>query len=200
MYKPNYFKAYEFVPPLVYGALKEESFSKIDDRILIFMDHLRGALGRAITINTWFFDGKFSQRGLRTEESGHYVPVTDSNRSTNNHPQGKAVDFDVEGMSAKQVRDWIIKNRNLSWIKPITFIEDDVNWVHVDVRTGDDLVLWSPKTRKAIIYSREAEDVPAPVYSVEEPMITESGNNKKKTIVVVGGLTVLLVAMYYYKR
>ena len=46
--------------------------------------------------------------------------------------QGTAVDFDVQGMSAEEVRKWIERNKVLLPY-PIR-LEEGVNWVHLDMR------------------------------------------------------------------
>lgn len=143
------FKAHEFVPAAIYKDRGEKSIQLMDRELVIFIDKLRDELGRKITINNWFWGGRFSQRGLRTQDSEHYSKYSQ-------HSYGKAIDFDVDGMSAGQVRQWIIDNRNLDWVKPICFIEDGVSWVHVDTRPtdGDALVVWHVDTKKSKVYSR----------------------------------------------
>jgi hypothetical protein len=44
-----------------------------------------------------------------------------------------AVDFDVTGMKAEEVRKWI-KDNQIFLPYPIR-LEEDVNWVHLDVRS-----------------------------------------------------------------
>lgn len=51
------------------------------------------------------------------------------------HMTGQSVDFDVQGLIAEEVRQWIIKNQNLLPY-PIR-LEDDDNWVHLDTRDAD---------------------------------------------------------------
>ena len=48
------------------------------------------------------------------------------------HSQGTAVDFDVKGMTALDVRNWIKVNQVLLPY-PIR-LEQDVAWVHLDMR------------------------------------------------------------------
>jgi hypothetical protein len=47
---------------------------------------------------------------------------------------GQGVDFDVEGMSAGEVRIWILSNQ-IKLGFPIR-IEKNVTWVHLDSRDG----------------------------------------------------------------
>jgi hypothetical protein len=144
------FATHEFVPKSTYIARGEKAIELMDRELLIFIDKLREALDKPITINNWKWGGTFSFRGLRTEESEFYSRYSQ-------HSYGKALDFDVQGMSGEEVRQWIIKNRELAWVKPITFIEDAVNWVHVDTRPteNDGLIVWNPKTGAVKTHSRE---------------------------------------------
>ena len=147
MFKLKYFTVQELVPKEVFLARGVKAIELMDKELLVFIDKLREVLGKPITINTWNAGGVFSYRGLRTIECPQYSAYSQ-------HTYGKALDFDVAGMSAHEVREWIIANKNLDWVKPISFIEDNVNWVHVDTRPSVDgtLVLWDPKTNKVKTY------------------------------------------------
>jgi len=50
------------------------------------------------------------------------------------HRLGKAVDFDVKGMSAEQVRGVIRMNQVELMRLGLTRIESGVNWVHIDLK------------------------------------------------------------------
>lgn len=145
--KLNNFTACEFVPKSIYNLRGEKAVQLMDKEVLVFIDKLRDVLGKRITINDWKWGGQFSQRGLRTSESRYFKPFSQ-------HTFGKALDFDVEGMTAKEVRKWIIEHCELEWIKPITFIEDGVSWVHIDTRPtiGDRLVVWNVRTGDSKCY------------------------------------------------
>ena len=51
--------------------------------------------------------------------------------------QGDAVDFDVHGMTAAEVRRWIADNKE-KLPYPIR-LENNTNWVHLDVRNHSTL-------------------------------------------------------------
>ncbi|WP_347368006.1 D-Ala-D-Ala carboxypeptidase family metallohydrolase [Vibrio vulnificus] len=139
MYKSKYFKAYELVPADIFNKRGEAALELIDPRLLITLDQLREKLQKPITINNYKWNGAFSQRGLRSRS--FYKSDKDYQDSLSQHKYGRAVDFDVKGMTAQQVREFIHANRSM--FPYITFIETDVNWVHVDVRNGD-YRIWSP--------------------------------------------------------
>ena len=79
--------------------------------------------------NNWAIGGQFSQRGYRTNDD----PVCKAQKFVpgSAHFKGMALDFDVKGMTAEQVRKWLYENQEDA---PVRFrVEKGVNWVHVDV-------------------------------------------------------------------
>lgn len=146
----KYFIVEELVPESVFNLIGESALKLMEPSLITFIENMRIHFGKPITINNWKWGGQFSQRGLRTKDSEFY-------NATSQHSFGKALDFDIEGLTAQEVRDWVIENRKLDWVKPIGFIEDEVNWVHVDIRPTKNsvLLLWHPKTHKIKLYNRE---------------------------------------------
>lgn len=139
MYLPRYFKPEELVPPEIFAARKDKSFELIDERVLITLDQLREAYGPC-TINDWSWGGRFEQSGLRTTDAPEYSP-------TSQHSFGRAMDCKFKTVSAAIVRQQVIVNKPL--FPYITFLENDVEWFHFDVRNGERIVLWSPVTGKS---------------------------------------------------
>ena len=140
MYIPKFFKAYELVPPEIYASRKDKSFELIDVRVLITLDDLRMFFGPCI-INDWYWGGHFEQSGLRTVDAPEFSP-------TSQHTFGRAMDCKFKKASAETVRKFVIETRLLSHI---TFLEDDVDWFHFDVRNTEKIVLWSPKTNESVL-------------------------------------------------
>ena len=140
MYIPKFFKAYELVPPEIYASRKNKSFELIDVRVLITLDDLRMFFGPCI-INDWYWGGHFEQSGLRTVDAPEFSP-------TSQHTFGRAMDCKFKEASAETVRKFVIETRLLSHI---TFLEDDVDWFHFDVRNTEQIVLWSPKTNRSVL-------------------------------------------------
>lgn len=145
----KHFIVQELVPKSVYLLRGDRAIEALDPRILIFIEQLRKHLRKPIIINNWFWGGKFQQRGLRTSDSDVYTAFSQ-------HTFGRALDFDVVGMTPKEVHDFIIRNRNEWWCQCITFIETGINWNHVDCRYNEknDLVLWDVKTKETKYYGR----------------------------------------------
>ena len=99
-------------------------------------------LGLPIYVNNWSRGGSLSQRGLRCNLCQLVKDKTDSDKLyMSAHSQGMGIDFDINGMSAKQVRNWI-KEHQEELPHPIR-VEEDVNWVHIDVRSdGKKKLTW----------------------------------------------------------
>ncbi|MGN0091277.1 MAG: hypothetical protein ACI36Z_10055 [Alloprevotella sp.] len=129
----DYFGIKELVCPHVYDAWGENAWKFLDDRLLDTLLVIREKIDKPIVVNNWAKGGNYSQRGLRcnvcqlvrekSEQKKVYVTA---------HLQGKAVDFSVNGMTAEEVRRWIVKNQIL--LPYPVRLESDVTWVHLDVR------------------------------------------------------------------
>lgn len=127
--KAKHFKIHELVPPKVYTARGEKAWSLIDPRLIIMIDELRNHFGRA-TINNYFWGGEREWSGLRTPESPYFSPYSQ-------HTFGRAVDILFNDISSQDVRKALIANPD-KWLTiaySIT-LEDDVSWVHIDLRNN----------------------------------------------------------------
>lgn len=128
---PKYFSIKEFVDPDTYNTPGMDPLWVMDPRILFTAQGIRIALGKPMTINNWHSGGSFSNRGFRGMNSG--VGAVHSQ-----HRYGRAIDFDIAGMSADEVRTWIKANLSkLDCLKYITTLETGITWVHIDVRSYD---------------------------------------------------------------
>tara|TARA_B100000768_G_C11284781_1_gene381561 strand:+ start:365 stop:814 length:450 start_codon:yes stop_codon:yes gene_type:complete len=134
----DYFIIQEFVDPLVYNKYGEEAWKFIDEKLLDCLLIIREELNSPISINNWNYGGRFTQRGLRHNMSP--LVLSKDKLYLSAHLFGKAVDFDVSGMTSIEVRKWIVDNsdkfpckirleRNLGG-KPIT-------WVHLDIMSDE---------------------------------------------------------------
>lgn len=129
----DYFNIKELVCSHVYSQFHEQSWQFLDNRLLDTLQVIRENLNKPMIINTWGLGGKFSQRGLRCNICDLVKSKTLKNKIyLSAHIQGEAVDFDVKGMTAEEVRQWIDRNKILL-PHPIR-LESGVNWVHLDVR------------------------------------------------------------------
>jgi uncharacterized protein YcbK (DUF882 family) len=120
MYKPKYFTWQELMPSPEYEPYW---LILMDERLLITLDAIREHYKRPVIVNTWHKGGQFKYRGFRP------MNLT-LGAKYSQHRFGRAVDFDVQGISPEQVRNDI----RSGLFPEITCIEKDVNWVHIDVR------------------------------------------------------------------
>ena len=130
----DYFDIRELTCPHVYDKFREYAWSFFDPRLLDTLLVIREKIGKPIYVNNWDMGGNFSQRGFRC----NICPLVKEKTALEKlyitaHNQGMGVDFDVKGMSAEEVRKWIVDNK-IFLPHPIR-LESDVNWVHLDVRT-----------------------------------------------------------------
>lgn len=130
----DYFDIRELTCPHVYDKFREYAWNFFDPRLLDTLLVIREKIGKPIYVNNWDMGGNFSQRGFRC----NICPLVKEKTALEKlyitaHNQGMGVDFDVKGMSAEEVRKWIVDNK-IFLPHPIR-LESDVNWVHLDVRT-----------------------------------------------------------------
>jgi len=130
MIKAKHFKIHELVPPAIYTARGEKAWELIDTRLILLIDALREEFGQA-TINNYQFGGDRLWSGLRTPDSPYYS-------ATSQHSFGRAADVLFKAHTAESVRQAMIANPD-KWLAicPNITLEDDVSWVHVDVRNGE---------------------------------------------------------------
>lgn len=129
-----YFKAYELVGPEVYAKYGEDSFQFMNIMMLETLLFIREELGLSITINDWHWGGIFSQRGHRANTQEIVYDKTIHKRLyLSGHPLGMAIDFNVKGMTARAVINWLVANAD-SLPHKIRIEDDDVERVHIDIK------------------------------------------------------------------
>ena len=133
MYVCKHFKLEELVSKKMHDRYGKRCWQFFDDRLLKVLDKIREEIGKPITVNNWLWGGNFHQRGFRENlDTIPYVRTANNTFYNSQHNFGRAVDFDVKGMTAEEVRKWIIENQKK--FPEITYMEEDVNWVHIDIR------------------------------------------------------------------
>lgn len=125
----KYFKAYELVDKKTYEKMGEEALTLFTPEILIALDGIREYFEEPITVNNWHSGGQFQWRGYRTPAKAKALGSPNSE-----HAKGNAFDFDIHGMTAQEVRQNIIINKNNPLLQNITRIEANVSWVHIDCK------------------------------------------------------------------
>ena len=128
----------EYIPRQLYQKYQDKPHLLIGllDKRLIFADQkLRDHFG-PVTINNWMSGGPRQWSGIRTPESPEFSAMSQ-------HTFGRASDKLFANATASEVRAYI----RLHWRElEITCIEDNVSWVHSDVRywQGNDLLIVQP--------------------------------------------------------
>ena len=127
----------EYIPPGLYKRLQHKPhilLGLLDPRLVEADQRLRDHFGPA-TINNWFVGGDREWSGIRTADSPYYS-------QTSQHSWGRASDKIFHDAKAYQVRDYIKE----AWqLLGITCIEENVSWVHSDVR-------WTNKNELLLVY------------------------------------------------
>ena len=132
----KYFKIQELVSEAVYKKYGDKSWEFIDTRLIKVLDLLREHFNRPITVNNWCFGGNLHQRGLRANKDELVANKEDYYISQ--HCLGKAVDFNVKGLSAQEVYKEIIDNKDKFYlISRIENIKCTPTWVHIDCANID---------------------------------------------------------------
>jgi hypothetical protein len=130
--KPKYFSIDELVCPHIYDHYGQRSWQFFDTKLLVTLETIRDRIGKPIYINDWQVHGKYSQRGLRCFKCDIVKTKIEADEIyMSAHCLGKGADFDVQGLTAEEVRLWIITHKN--WWPYYIRLERDVNWVHLDV-------------------------------------------------------------------
>jgi hypothetical protein len=128
----DYFDRDEIFCPEVYHKYGEFAWNFLDVRLSITLEAIRMRLNKAIYVNDYSVHGKFTQRGFRCVQCQLMTDVYKSGELfTDPHALGKAIDFDVQGMVASEVREYLLKNKNL-WPYPFR-LENSVSWCHLDL-------------------------------------------------------------------
>lgn len=137
----NYFSPEEFFSPKAYNKYKHLGsyffLSRLDIRLIKTLLVVRVAIDSSMTINDWKWGGKYTQRGFRdTSTSMVKDKASKSDPWLSAHLTGMAVDFDVKGMTATEVRSWIKENKDLLPYKvrlERKYKGKEISWVHLDV-------------------------------------------------------------------
>jgi hypothetical protein len=132
-YDPIYFELKELVCKDVYNTYKDIAWQFFDQKLLLTIDRIREKIGKPIFVNSWDSGGDFDERGFRCLKCGLVKSaIAEQRMYVSPHMTGQGVDFDVQGLLAEEVRQWIVKNANL-WPYPLR-LEAGVNWIHLDLR------------------------------------------------------------------
>ena len=132
-YKPHFFRIQELVDKPTFDKFGETAWMFFNPVLLRSLDRVRHHFDAPVTVNNWAQGGDFSQRGLRVN--------TNVGARYSQHKFGNAVDYDVRGYPAEEVRQEILRKKDHHDFELITCVEADVNWVHHDCRNIHDRIL-----------------------------------------------------------
>lgn len=129
-YIPTNFTLKELFPPEIIAEYGESSYMFMDSRILWTVDAIREWTGKKLFVN--IPSQGLTQRGFRS------TPIK-SKRSA--HLFGRAIDFNIEGMTDEETQNMIKSNfGKVIALRFITRMEEGTRgWTHIDcVNTGKD--------------------------------------------------------------
>lgn len=134
----EYFNVQELVSPQVHRRYRKESWQFISTDLLECLLIIRKSLGKPIIINNWATGGRFTQRGLRDNLTPIFKKKFKINKLyLSGHVLGMAIDFDVLGMTAIEVREWLVNNSDILPCKirlERNLNDKPISWVHLDVK------------------------------------------------------------------
>ena len=120
----------ELVCQHCYDKFKENAWQFLSTELLSILYTLRYVIfNKPITINNWHKRGQFSQRGLRCNvcelvkgKNAIYLSA---------HLLGKAIDFNVQGLTSDEVNQTIRNNAD-KFEYPIRLESNTDGWSHID--------------------------------------------------------------------
>lgn len=134
-YKCHHFDITELVDPATYQTLGEAAWGLFDPLLLATLDRIRERYGVPMTANNWKIGGPFKFRGFRPSNCTEGAPLS-------SHRRGQAIDFDVQGKTADEVRADIKANPDHMDFMLITRVELGTNWVHIETSNHPTRIQW----------------------------------------------------------
>jgi hypothetical protein len=127
----------EYIPKELYLKFEKKPHILIGllDRRLVIADQLLRDKFGSVTINNWWNGGNRNWSGIRTPDSSYYS-------QTSQHSWGRGSDKIFTNATAQEVREYI---KGMYEELGITCIEENVTWVHSDVR-------WTRSNELLIVY------------------------------------------------
>jgi len=135
MYRCKHFSIFELVPPEFKNEKEATLWMLFPKKNLEVIDAIREDYGKCF-INTWPWDGTLSQSGIRLPKSDYYSP-------TSQHSYANAFDIHPLEKDVKIIRHDII-DRRFDYMRLITGLELDVDWLHIDFRNYEGLLTFKP--------------------------------------------------------
>ncbi|MBU2526243.1 MAG: hypothetical protein KKC03_06555 [Bacteroidetes bacterium] len=137
----KYFTPEELFSPAAYRKYKHLGdyffLSRLDKRLIETLLWIREKKGQKMTINNWLWGGHFDERGVRdTSTDMVKARAKKSDSWLSAHVLSMGADYDIEGETAAQHRQWLNSVAN-ELPHPIRlerkFSGKPITWVHLDV-------------------------------------------------------------------
>jgi|TARA_Y100000310_G_scaffold102238_1_gene100446 hypothetical protein len=125
----------EYVPPELYEYIGDDLnkfYRYIDPRLVELGQEIRDHFNKSMTINNWSRNGKFQYRGWRPFD--YYKSPTRNKLKVSQHQMGRAIDFTIKGIDSDIIRAELLLLFEKGKFQNIGALEDDVSWVHADIR------------------------------------------------------------------
>jgi len=108
MKKSNLFDIREIVCPDVYERDGDSAWRYFRPVLIDFLDWFRERINKPVYINNWHWGGDKTQRGYRC----NLCPLVESKKRlyVSAHMLGAGIDFNVQGMTPNEVREWLHEN------------------------------------------------------------------------------------------
>tara|TARA_R110002096_G_scaffold101463_3_gene224304 strand:+ start:1361 stop:1837 length:477 start_codon:yes stop_codon:yes gene_type:complete len=146
----DFFDIEEFVSKKVHDKYGEQAWQFLCPRLLHTILIIRKKIDKPITINNWKWGGKFSQRGLRSNLGYIFLSMFKKRKMyLSAHVMGRAVDFDVQGMTAEEVRMWLKGiHKDLPYKVRLEHKMNgkNISWVHIDM-------FWRDSNKKVYLFN-----------------------------------------------
>ena len=127
------FTTHELVCPHAYKKFGDRAMMFADPRLIEWINWFRDIINRPVSVNDYYWSGKFTQRGYRCNLCPLVAAKTRADEMyLSAHTRFQAVDFHVRDMGEDEVRAFIERHKK-DMPHPIRIEKDTVGWVHVDM-------------------------------------------------------------------
>ena len=126
----DHFQLEEFVPPNVFQTWGANAVWFVDPRLIELAEFVRTFFNKPVIINDWHRGGQLQYRCFRDQE-------TNVGAKLSQHRMGRAMDFNISGMTPQEVYSAILANSGAFMKAGLTSMEDisaTPTWTHIDIR------------------------------------------------------------------
>jgi hypothetical protein len=153
-HKPKYFNIRELVDPVTFQERGEKALQLLHADALYSLDLIRERYGKPVRVNNWhrvkpsdpslYLDASWRKKNGVFIFRGFRPAWCTEGSKYSQHRLGSGFDFDVDGMTAEEVREDIRKHPDEPAFYAIKAVELGVPWVHVDARNIPDgqRIMW----------------------------------------------------------